>query len=105
MELIATQVVDLDFVWDSPQKGLVTKLSGFDIAGKDHKQVEGNLKLFPSREVEKIDPSVERNNPAVEQCFRAHQLTAEVVHDQHTVVRLHLKRRGVNLTDRVEMEI
>ena len=49
--------------------------------------------------------SVERNNPAVQQSFGANHLAAEVVDDQHTVVRLHLQRRGIELTDRIEMKI
>src|SRR5205807_520159 len=88
VKLVAGQIVNFNLVGDAPKKRLVPQLRRLEVAGKSHKQIEGNLKLFPARKVEKIDAAIQGNDPAIQQRFRTHQLPPEIVHDQHTIVRL-----------------
>src|SRR5439155_15082743 len=105
VELLAGKVVDLDLVWDTAKEGLITQLRRIKVTGKHHKQIERNLELFPSREIQKVNSPIERDNPTIQQRFGPHQLPTEVVHNQYPVVGLHLNRSGIQFADRIEMEI
>src|SRR5262245_29481071 len=51
VKLIATEKAKFDLASNPPQKGLIAQCSGFEIGGKNNKQVKGDLELLASRQV------------------------------------------------------
>src|SRR6185436_14306455 len=95
----------VNLVVDTPQEGFVGQVGGLQVGGEDHHQLERDLKLasVPQREV--IDAPVQRNDPAVQQVARRHELAPAVVDQQNAVVGFHLERRRVDARRLVQAQL
>ena len=67
------------------------------LVAKISRQSNGTGNLPPGVQRQVVHPLLERHDPAVEQVAGRHPLAAEVVHDEHAAVGLHLERGLVHL--------
>src|SRR3990167_140914 len=103
--LIGLQVVEMQLVADTPKEGLVGQLQRIEVGGEHQDQVEGDLAVAATAQVEVVLLLFHRHDPAVEQIDRRHPLPTEVVDDENAVTRLELQRRLVQAGVRVEANI
>src|SRR5277367_5660843 len=105
MELLIGDGADMNLGLNSAQEGGIDQGRRIEVGSKYDEHLERNLDLSPARQGEEVDAAIQRNHPAVEQFFGTDSLAAEVVNDQHTIVGLHLRRSGVILRDRIELQL
>src|SRR5664280_965187 len=82
-EMCVQDRANLDLGLNPAQETRVYQFGRIHIGSKDNQHLERNLEFLSSRESQKVDPPVERYDPAVEQLFGANPLPSEIVDDQH----------------------
>jgi hypothetical protein len=90
------EIVDLDFVLDPPNKGFLGELIELQVSGEDNHNLKWNRESHSGTEGERVNPSVERDDPTIQQLARLDVLAPEVVNDQNAVIGLHRQGRETN---------
>src|ERR1700681_3630380 len=107
-DLIESRLIDgvhKDLVMNTAQKRVIRKIARIEVRREHNHQLERDLKLDTVSQHEIVHAPVQRDDPAIQKVARRHQLPAKVVDDEDPVIRLHLKRRGVDAGRLVETRL
>ena len=90
--------LDARAITHSPEKRVVHEISLIEVRREDHELFEWNFDLLTAVQRQKINSSLQRQDPAVQQIRWRHSLAAEVVDHERAAVRFHLEGRFVKLS-------
>src|ERR1019366_5297208 len=105
VKLLVGTGAELDLGLDPAQKSSVHQACRIYVGGKDDQHLKRNLNLPAASQSQKINSPVKRDNPAVQQFFRAEPLASEIIDDQGAVIGFHLHRADVESCARVELQV
>src|SRR5258708_3711543 len=104
-ELSAAWPAHQHLVLNSAQKGFIAQALWTQVRREHKERFKGHRDLAAASKSQVVDPAFHRNNPSVQNLRRRGFLPSEVIDQVNPVVRLHLKRRVVNLRSFIEAQI
>src|SRR5581483_10033661 len=79
VELYWRDSANFDLGLNSPEECRVGQCGRIQVGGENHKQLERNLNFSATRQRQKINAAIERDDPAVQKFVRAQALAPKII--------------------------